>query len=67
MKPDGLTRISGDLSSQGDERYQAVSMLIKSYNIIGSLMDSPPGQGRKPLETLWKEGIAANNWPAEKL
>lgn len=31
------------------------------------LVDSPPDQRQKPLETLWKEGIISDNWPMQVL
>lgn len=67
MKPDTLKRRYGDLPSQGDERYQNVSTVIKPYNIIHLLTDSLAGQERKPLEILLKEGIAADIWSTKVL
>lgn len=64
---DGLTRQSRDLLSEGDEQYQNVSMVIKPHNIIRLLADSPPSQGRKLFEILWKEGIASDSWPTHVL
>lgn len=60
-KPETLTRRSGDLPTEGDEQYQNITTVIKQHNIMQLLADTASDQRVKPLETLWKESLAAEN------
>lgn len=63
MKPDTLIKRFEELPSEKEVWNQNISVVIKPHNIMCLLMDTGPDQGRKPLEALWREHIAADSLP----
>jgi transposase InsO family protein len=74
-KPDSLTRRSGDLPKEGDERTtENFSVVIKPHQIVHLLADGPPAQPPLPLgdeavtlARLFQEAYDADPFPSQVL
>jgi hypothetical protein len=70
-KPDALTRRSGDLPEEGDERHLANQQaVLKPENLpdnLRLLADIPPKSGRFPLEDFFKHAYDTDPFPRKVL
>jgi hypothetical protein len=70
-KPDALTRRSGDLPKEGDERLLANQQaVLKPQNLPDNLRlmaENPPSTGPSSLETLFDKGYEADPFPQRVL
>ena len=67
-KPDALTRRSGDLPKEGDERENFnVSTLIKPHQVLKLMADGPAPAPEPTLADLMEQGYEADPFPAKVL